>query len=215
MTAAARMFAEAAETGADMALTEIRIGGFGGQGVILAANIIGKAASIFAGGYATMTQNYGPEARGGAASSALVLSDQPVLYPYITRPDILVVMSQEAYTRFSSEVKANGILIVEQDLVRVGPLPETVRLFSCPATRMAEELGKKVVLNVVMIGCLAAVSGILTKEAFRAAIEASVPKAAIDFNLRAFEAGYEYGLKKNGLQESVEADALATADLGG
>jgi 2-oxoglutarate ferredoxin oxidoreductase subunit gamma len=198
-----------------MALTEIRIAGFGGQGVILAANIIGKAASIFAGGYATMTQNYGPEARGGAASSALVLSDQPVLYPYITRPDLLVVMSQEAYSRFSPEVKENGIVVVEQDLVRVGPLPETVRLFSCPATRMAEELGKKVVLNVVMIGCLAAVSGILTKEAFRAAIEASVPKPAVELNLRAFEAGYAYGLKKNGLQESVEADALATADLGG
>jgi 2-oxoglutarate ferredoxin oxidoreductase subunit gamma len=198
-----------------MALTELRIAGFGGQGVILAANIIGKAASIFAGGYATMTQNYGPEARGGAASSALVLSDQPVLYPYIARPDILVVMSQEAYSRFSPEVKDNGIVIVEQDLVRVGALPETVRLFSCPATRMAEELGKKVVLNVVMIGCLAAVSGIVSRESFRAAIEASVPKVAIDLNLRAFEAGYAYGLKKNGLQESLEADALATADLGG
>jgi 2-oxoglutarate ferredoxin oxidoreductase subunit gamma len=198
-----------------MALTEIRIAGFGGQGVILAANIIGKAASIYAGGYATMTQNYGPEARGGAASSALVLSDEPVLYPYITRPDILVVMSQEAYTRFAPEVKDTGILIVEQDLVRVGPLPETLRLYSCPGTRMAEELGKKVVLNVVMIGCVAAVSGILTKQAFRDAITSSVPRAAVELNLRAFEAGYGYGLKKNGLPESVESEALAAPELGG
>lgn len=191
-----------------MSLTEIRIAGFGGQGVILAANIIGKAASIYAGGYATMTQNYGPEARGGAASSALVLSDQPVLYPYITRPDILVVMSQEAYTRFSPEVKDTGVLIVEQDLVRVGPLPDGVRLYSCPGTRMAEELGKKVVLNVVMIGCLAAASGILTKEAFTAAIRSSVPKAAIDLNLRAFEAGYEH-VVKNGANVLVEAEQVS------
>ena len=105
-----------------MPVTEIRLAGFGGQGVMLAANIVGKAACIYDGGYATMTQNYGPEARGGAASSALVISDQPVLYPYVDRPDVLLVLSQEAYTRFSPEVKDNGILIVEQDLVRVGPL---------------------------------------------------------------------------------------------
>ena len=196
-----------------MSLTEIRIAGFGGQGVILAANVIGKAAAIFDGGYATMTQNYGPEARGGAASSALVLSDQPVLYPYITRPDILVVMSQEAYGRFSSEVKDNGILIVEQDLVRIGSLPASVRLYSCPATRMAEELGKKVVLNIVMVGCLAAVSGILHKQAFLDSIRDSVPKQHIDLNLRAFEAGYQYGLSvERTLPESLEEATTVTEE---
>lgn len=176
-----------------MPVTELRIAGFGGQGVMLAANIIGKAASIYAGGFATMTQNYGPEARGGAASSALVLSDSPVLYPYVTRPDILVVLSQEAYTRFSPEVKDSGIVIVEQDLVRIGKLPQGVQLYSCAATRIAEELGRKVVLNVVMLGFMAAVAKLLTKDAFREAIKASVPKAAIDLNLRAFETGFEHG----------------------
>jgi 2-oxoglutarate ferredoxin oxidoreductase subunit gamma len=81
-------------------LTELRIAGFGGQGVILSAVVIGKAASIHQGAYATMTQNFGPEARGGACSAQLLLSDQPILYPYVTQPDIMVVMSQEAYTRF-------------------------------------------------------------------------------------------------------------------
>ena len=75
-----------------MPVTEIRIAGFGGQGVILSATVIGKAASIQEGGYATMTQSFGPEARGGAASAQVILSDKPVLYPYVTRPDILVVI---------------------------------------------------------------------------------------------------------------------------
>jgi len=88
-----------------MRLTEIRIAGFGGQGVILSATVIGKALAIFEGGHATMTQNFGPEARGGAASAQLILSDTPVLYPYVTGLDFLVVMSQEAYTRFAPELK--------------------------------------------------------------------------------------------------------------
>src|SRR5579863_2225787 len=103
-----------------MQLTEIRIAGFGGQGVILSAIVIGKAACIYQGAYATMTQSFGPEARGGACSAQVILSDQPILYPYVTRPDILVVMSQEAYTRFAPELKPGGMLIVEQDLVHFG-----------------------------------------------------------------------------------------------
>ena len=107
-----------------MRLTEIRIAGFGGQGVILAAAMIGKAACIFQNDFATMTQSFGPEARGGSSSAQVILSDEPVTYPYITQPDILVVMSQEAFTRFSPELKDGGLLIVEQDLVRVSGLQE-------------------------------------------------------------------------------------------
>src|SRR5947209_17967391 len=99
-----------------MQLTEIRIAGFGGQGVILSAIVLGKAASIHQGAFATMTQSFGPEARGGACSAQLIVSDSPVLYPYVSQPDILVVMSQEASNRFVSDLKDDGILIVEQDL---------------------------------------------------------------------------------------------------
>src|SRR6516164_7059158 len=106
------------QRGDGMQLTEVRIAGFGGQGVILSAMVLGRAASIHQGEFATMTQNFGPEARGGACSAQLVLSDQPVLYPYVTQPDMLVVMSQEAYTKFAPELKDGGTLIVEQDLVR-------------------------------------------------------------------------------------------------
>ncbi len=105
-----------------MPVSEIRIAGFGGQGVILSAIIIGKAGCIYQPGYATMTQNFGPEARGGACSAQLILSDTPVLYPYVPRPDILVVMSQEAYALFAPQLKDEGILIIEEDLVRIGEL---------------------------------------------------------------------------------------------
>ena len=138
-------------------VTEIRVAGFGGQGVILAAMVMGKAYAVFEGKFATLTQSFGPEARGGACSAQVILSDSPVLYPYVTKPDVLVVMSQEAYSIFAPQVRENGTLIIEQDLVRTDTLPSGVRVFSCPATRLAEELGKKMVLNIVMVGFFGAV----------------------------------------------------------
>jgi 2-oxoglutarate ferredoxin oxidoreductase subunit gamma len=176
-----------------MPITEIRVAGFGGQGVILSAIVIGKAASVFEGNFATMTQSFGPEARGGACSAQVILSDQPVLYPYVTNPDILVVMSQEAYTKFVPELKQGGTLIIEEDLVRVRDLPAGTKVFSVPATRLAEELGKRMVLNIVMVGFFAAVTEIVNAEALRKAVAESVPEAFRDLNLKAFDQGYEYG----------------------
>ena len=175
-----------------MRLTEIRIAGFGGQGVILAATIIGKAASIFQGEHATMTQNFGPESRGGACSAQLILSDEPILYPYVARPDILVAMSHEAYSRFIPELKEDGLLLVEQDLVQVANLPSGVRVHAVPATRLAEELGRKMVLNLVMVGFFAAVTQLLDPQALRRAVEDSVPPAFRDLNRRAFDKGFEF-----------------------
>jgi 2-oxoglutarate ferredoxin oxidoreductase subunit gamma len=174
-------------------LTEIRIAGFGGQGVILSAIVLGKAASIHQGAFATMTQNFGPEARGGACSAQLVLSDSPVLYPYVTLPDILVVMSQEAYVRFGSELKDGGIMIVEQDMVRVSDLKQGIKVYSVPATRIAEELGKRMVLNSVMVGFFTAVTHLLDADAVRKAVADSVPASFRELNLKAFEKGLEYG----------------------
>ena len=177
-----------------LGLTEIRIAGFGGQGVILSAIILGRAASIHQGQYATMTQNFGPEARGGACSAQLILSDQPVLYPYVTQPDILVVMSQEAYSRFAPELKDGGTLIVERDLVRVTDLPRETKVHSVPATRLAEELGKRMVLNSVMVGFFTAVTHLLDPDAVRKAVADSVPSSFHDLNRKAFEKGYDYGV---------------------
>jgi len=179
-----------------MPVTEIRIAGFGGQGVILSAVVIGKAGCIFQDGFSTMTQSFGPEARGGACSAQVILSDQPVLYPYVTHPDILVVMSQEAYTLFSPQLKDDGILIIEEDLVRIGDHPAGTRVYSVPATRIAEELGKKMVLNIVMVGFFAAVSQVVDPDAMRKAVAASVPEAYRDLNLKAFDRGFDYGTKE-------------------
>ena len=176
-----------------MQLTEIRVAGFGGQGVILSAIVLGKASSIYQGGFATMTQNFGPEARGGACSAQLVLSDSPVLYPYVTVPDILVVMSQEAYVRFGADLKDGGIMIVEQDLVRVADLKQGIKVYSIPATRIAEELGKRMVLNSVMVGFFTAITHLLEPDAVRKAVADSVPPSFRELNLKAFERGLEYG----------------------
>ncbi len=191
-----------------MRLTEIRVAGFGGQGVILSAVILGKAASIYEHGFATMTQNFGPEARGGACSAQLVISDSPVLYPYVTRPDIMVIMSQEAYNRFAHELKPEGLLIVEEDLVRVSDLKGDPKVYSIPATRIAEELGKRMVLNSVMVGFFTAVTNLLSADAVRKAVADSVPPSFRELNLKAFEKGLEYGTTalaaappRQGLQE--------------
>ena len=174
-------------------LKEIRIGGFGGQGVILAAAVIGKAEAIFHGGHACMTQSFGPEARGGSSSAQVILSSEPILYPYVTQPDILVVMSQEAYTRFGPQLKAGGILIIEQELVRIDRMPTGVRVYGVPATRLAEEIGKKVVLNIVMVGFFGAVTNLVDPDALRKAVADSVPPAMQALNLRAFDKGFAYG----------------------
>ena len=187
-------------------LTEIRVAGFGGQGVILSAIVLGKAASIYQGAYATMTQNFGPEARGGACSAQLLLSGEPILYPYVTQPDILVVMSQEAYMKFVPELREGGTLIVEQDLVRVTDLPRQTKVYSCPATRLAEELGKRMVLNSVMVGFFTAVTRLLEPDAVRKSVADSVPSSFRELNLKAFETGYEYGVQS--LRESPRAQEL-------
>ena len=193
-----------------MRLTEIRIAGFGGQGVILSAVILGKAASINEDGFATMTQNFGPEARGGACSAQLVVSDSPVLYPYVTRPDIMVIMSQEAYNRFAHELRPGGTLIIEEDLVRVSNLNNDKKIFAIPATRLAEELGRRMVLNSVMVGFFTSVTKLLSADAVRKAVADSVPSGFRELNLKAFEHGYEYGLSaKAGAPPELESLAIA------
>ena len=194
-------------------LTEIRIAGFGGQGVILAAAVIGKAAAIFQGGYATMTQSFGPEARGGSSSAQVILSNEPILYPYVTQPDVLVVMSQEACTRFVPQLRQGGILIIEQELVRVDQYPTGTRVYGVPATRLAEELGRKVVLNIVMVGFFGAVTRLLDRDSLRNAVADSVPPAMQKLNLEAFDKGFEYGsqllvrLSEIGDQEPVALES--------
>lgn len=179
-----------------MSISEIRVAGFGGQGVILATMIIGKAASIFEGGYATLTQSFGPEARGSACSAQVILSKKPILYPYVTQPDVLITMSQDAYEKFASDVRSPGTLLVEEDLVRVSNLPHGILAHGVPATRLAEQIGRRLVLNIVMVGFFGAVTKLIGPDALRKAVAASVPPGTEAMNLRAFDKGFEYGLSQ-------------------
>jgi 2-oxoglutarate ferredoxin oxidoreductase subunit gamma len=173
--------------------TEMRIGGLGGQGVILSGMIIGKAASIHAGKHATLIQAFGPEARGSACSAQVTVSDEPIGYPYVKTPDLLVVMSQDACRQFLPELKPGGTLLYEEELVKPGPLPAGVRAYSIPATRFAEELGRRLVLNIVMVGFFAGVTELLPLAAMEKAVTDSVPRGTEDLNLRAFRKGYDHG----------------------
>jgi 2-oxoglutarate ferredoxin oxidoreductase subunit gamma len=177
-----------------MAITEIKLGGFGGQGVILAGIIVGKAAALFDGKEATLTQAFGPEARGSSCSAQVVVSDSPILYPYVTRPNVMILMSQDAYVRFSPEVAEGGTLIVEEDMVDASAVPNGARIYRVPATRLAEELGRRMVQNIVMVGFFTAVTKVVSKEAARQAVEDSVPKGTLTLNLEAFNRGVEWAV---------------------
>ena len=169
--------------------TEIRITGFGGQGVVLSGHIIGRACAVHADKHATMIQSFGPEARGSACSTTVAVSDTEVLYPYIGRPDIFVVMSTEGYDKYRDELKDEGTLIYEKDLVRP-QIKDDQPTFGVASTRIAEDLGRAIVQNIVMLGFFAAVTKIVPREAMREAVAKSVPEGTEELNLRAFDAGY-------------------------
>jgi len=174
-----------------VARTEIRITGYGGQGVVLSAYIVGRACAIGAGRHATMIQSFGPEARGSACSATLVLSDTEVLYPYVRRPDVFVAMSTEGYDKYRDELRDDGVLVYEQDLVHP-TFKEGQPAFGIPSTRIAEGLGRSLVQNIVMVGFLTAVTRIATRDEVREAVKASVPAGTEELNLRAFDRGYEH-----------------------
>lgn len=176
-----------------MCALELQVGGFGGQGVILAGMAIGRGLVLYEDRHVSLTQSFGPEARGSACSVQLVISPEPVLYPYLTQPHILVAMSQEAYRRFAPSLRPGGTLVVEEDLVRVEDLRPDLTLFRVPATRLAEELGRKLVLNIVMVGFFTAVTGVVKLDSARRAVADLVPRGTESLNLAAFDKGYAYG----------------------
>ena len=176
-----------------MSRTEVRLTGFGGQGIILSGYIVGKAAAIYGKKQATFTRSYGPESRGGACSAQVIVSDETISYPHLVDPSILVVMSQEAYNKYAPDLMEGALLIVDEDLVETGEVAGDVDFLSVPATRLAEELGRKIVANIVMLGFFAAVTDVVPVEAMREAVRTSVPKGTEGLNLKAFDKGYEYG----------------------
>lgn len=170
---------------------EIRLGGFGGQGIILAGAILGRALSVHAGRNAVMSESYGPESRGGACMVEIVTSDEEIAYPRVVSPDVLVLMSQQAYDKYGPDRPEGSILIVEEDLVDLGDKPPPDAL-AAPATRLAEELGRRIVANIVMLGFLVGATGVVDVGMLREAVAASVPRGSEQLNLTAVDMGYEH-----------------------
>lgn len=173
---------------------DIRFSGFGGQGIIKSGTLIGKAASLYDEKFATLTQSFGPEARGGACAAQLVIDEKPIFYPYIVRPEILVSLSQEAYEKFLDDLIPNGILLTDIDLVKPHKIRKDVKMYSVPATRIAEEMGNRIFANIVMVGFFTAITNIVNSEAVKKALPSSVPERFIDINMEAFSKGYQYGI---------------------
>jgi 2-oxoglutarate ferredoxin oxidoreductase subunit gamma len=175
---------------------EVRIAGFGGQGVILAGIIIGRAASIYDGLNAVQTQSYGPEARGGASRTEIVISDEKIGYPKVTSPDILVAMSHEALIKYLDDLKDEGTLILDPDLVHEEDVADFVKehkikVYHARATKTAtEDIGLVIVANIVMIGAITNITEVVSLDAAKEAIAVSVPKGTEEKNIKAFEAGY-------------------------
>ena len=176
--------------------TEIRIGGFGGQGVILAGIILGKAASIFDKNEAVQTQSYGPEARGGASKCEVVISDGKIDYPKVQSPDILVAMSNEALIKYIVDLKDEGTLIVDPGTTDIEDVRDfidqhNIKVFNATATKTAnDEIGLKIVANIVMVGAITKITGVISENAAIEAIKDSVPAGTEEKNVNAFNVGY-------------------------
>ncbi len=175
-----------------MSRTEFRFSGFGGQGVITMCHVLGKAASIYDDMNATMTEAYGPEKTGGFSRGDLVINRDKIGYPNVMDPDIVVVFSQDAFERDADTVTHNGRVLTERDLVNPKPLRDDrsdIDIIELPVVEKAEDLGLKVVANIVMLGATVDLAGIPNTNTVREAIRETVPEGTENLNIEAFESG--------------------------
>ena len=190
----------------------IRICGFGGQGVVLAGYIIGQAATVHQGLNAVFTQDYGPEARGGSTKADVIISDEPINYPYLENPTVMVALSQAAYEKYIVDVPAEALVIIDQDLVTpTAPLTNGREPLLMPARRTAEELGRVAVANVVMLGFLAGATDIVSPEAMKQSVLSSVPKGTEKLNTAAFERGLAFAKEAPAAEAAAASEAQETA----
>ena len=179
-----------------MTRREIRIAGYGGQGVITAGYVLAHAAVVYDGSYALMTQSYGPEARGGSCKSDVIVSTEPIDYPKVSRPGYMVVMSLDAFTTFGKTVSGDGVIIYEESLIKEpenSVIPGT-RLIGVPAIDEAQELGNPLAANMVMLGAAQPVTMAVTVEALQGSIRDRFPRF-VELNLEALRRGVEIGKK--------------------
>ena len=170
---------------------EIRLAGEGGQGMILSGIILAEAAAIYDGLQVVQTQSYGPEARGGASKSEIIISNEKIYFPEVVDADILIALSQEAYDKFSPDLKPDAILIIDADLVMEDYSHPAISL---PITTISNETtGRSITANTVALGALVALTGIVSEGAITQAVTARAPKGTKEINLAALEAGFKAG----------------------
>jgi 2-oxoglutarate ferredoxin oxidoreductase subunit gamma len=172
---------------------EVRFAGFGGQGIIKSGIIVAAAASIHSDKNAVQTQSYGPESRGGACKSEVVISEEDIDFPKVVEPDVLVVMSQAAYNDYAEDVKSGGTVILDPDMIPREKSLKNLKVYHVPATKIAEELGRRIVANIVMLGAFTAITELLEENALKESVKENIPKGTEELNLAAFDKGYEYG----------------------
>jgi 2-oxoglutarate ferredoxin oxidoreductase subunit gamma len=171
---------------------QVRISGFGGQGVVLAGTILGHAATKD-GKWVAGASSYGAQARGGSARTDIVISEEPIVYPHVIEADVLVTMAQTAYNKYIEELAEGAILIYDDEMVALRPLEKAVQI-GVPATSQAiKELNQKQSANIVILGACAAITGMVTKDALIAAIAENVSARFKDLNVKALELGFRLG----------------------
>ena len=177
---------------------EVRIAGFGGQGVVLSGIVLGTAA-MYDNRFSTQVQSYGPEARGGACKSEVVISDEEISFPMVIGPEFFIALSQEALDKYIGDLPEGKTLIVDEDLVKNIPERKGIRIHRLPMTRVADrKLKNRMFTNIVMIGAVTEFTGLVSREAMREAVKNIVPRATIEKNLTALEAGFTLAEENRG-----------------
>ena len=173
---------------------EVLLVGTGGQGIVLQGYKLGRAAALYDKKESTFIPSYGAEARGGESRAQVIIADEVIDYPYVTKSDIMIAMATHAHEKFIGMLKEDGTLLYDEELVQLNEKAINAKRFGIPATKIAEELGNKVVANIVMLGFLSGVTKIVSYEAMEKGVADSVPKRFWDLNLKAFRKGYEYSM---------------------
>lgn len=169
---------------------EIRLSGSGGQGLILAGIILAEAA-IFDGKNAVQSQSYGPEARGGASRAEVIISNASIDYPKVTKPDILLALTEEAFAKYKHDMNPEGVIIIDSTIKKT-ELPN--RIISLPIIETAhKKVGKIIVANIVALGAIISVTNVVSKESIDKAVIDRVPKGTEELNRKALYAGFELG----------------------
>ena len=172
-------------------MQQLRLSGTGGQGLILGGIILAEAA-LLDGKLAIQSQSYGPEARGGSSKSEVIISDKAIHYPKIDEPDLILSMSQESCKKYTTDMHANTILITDSLFVQELPANHTGKLYQLPITHTAkEQLGKALFANIIALGALVKITGVVSKESLIKAVLARVPKGTETLNEKAIQLGMD------------------------